>query len=435
MNCANGDVVGVASDGAELDLPAKAGGTHIKVPKFAFGFADRSLSVAAEITSKGSGSVLDFGSGHIDALNLSYDAENGLRMVATVSVSLPTGQDAKQTLTVHDVVLAKKETRLAFRGVGRIDVPDPFSFAGMQISKRTESDACKLADSPVVAKFNDAKEHLDLMLCATARFPSFLTPKQTQSHVGDLSKPGSAIIPPGDAGVFVNFNGLVIGPDGGLVDDGSPDVKTCPTKQTPRFASDSPEGRLLHDEERESLDCRVEAEIDETIALGALELQEIKVNLVRRLSDQTTVPGRPQFRIVALVKFGKYLSVDGGAFGVINAQFNDHRMVVAGHFSDVVSVRFGAVNAGIRGFSMDFSEQQRSFIAEGGQVSTGGGGVSTTTLYFSEIAFVETRTKNGDFKIAKLRAPVDVKRTGLGLLFRLVTDLGSTSFLHLFKLP
>jgi hypothetical protein len=437
LNCINREIAGVASDGGELDLPAKAGGIHVKIPAFTFAFADRSLSPAdlkLSITSAGSGSALDFPGGRIDSLALSYDPGTGLRVVGTASVNLPTGQDAMQRLTIHDVAVGRRGSGLGIVGVGHIESPD-FTFAGMaKLQTLTDNGACKDAKSPVDTEFTAATERVDVKLCASvALLPSFLTPKQTQSHVGDLGS-GGGIIPPGDATVSLKFRGLVIGHDGIPVND-TPPVTECPADTKPSGLTPQ-ELQLLKDEQQEYLDCRVEAQLDSTFALGPLELRQVNVNLIRALSDKQTTPSRPQFRVLALVKFGKYLSTDGGTSGVINAQFNNRRMVVAGHFADVVNVRFGVVSAGIRGFSMDFSDQQRSFVAEGGQISSAGSaGVSTTTLYFSEIAFVEVRGKNGEFKIAKLRAPVDVKRTGLGLLFRLVSDLGSMSFLHIFKLP
>jgi hypothetical protein len=276
---------------------------------------------------------------------------------------------------------------------------------------------------------------MTVKLCATATLPTFIKPQATRSHVGNLGT-GAGIVAAGDASAQVVFDGLEIGHDGAPTDT-SESVKECPASGSPGIVLKPDEAALLSEERQggEDLDCRVSAFIDPSITIGALELRHVEVNLVKSLSDpQRTKPTFPQFRILALVNFGKYLSTDGGTPGVVNAQFNDNRMVVSGRFANVVSAHFGAISAGIRGFSMDFNEQQRSFIAEGGQVSAGNG-VSTTTLYFSEVAFVEVFDKKRDaWRLAKLRAPIDVTRTGLGLLFRLVTDLGSSSFLHLFRL-
>lgn len=436
LQCANHEVVGLASAGGTVTLPAQLGGVGVKLPPFSFSLADRRLAPAdlpIGITSAGSGSVFEFPGGHFDGLRLAYSDEAGLRAVGSVSVTLPTGQATAQALTFRDVAIGRRGSGLGVLAIGHVEAPN-VAFAGMRLDALSDDGACKGATSPIDAQFDQSSQRVSLKLCAQAAFlPSFLAPMQTQSHVGDLGS-GGGVVPPGPARASLRFHGLVIGHDGAPVDDGSPGVTTCPGDTTGELGQ--PERGLIQDEQREYLDCRVEAQLEPNFALGPLDLRQIRINLVRRLSDQTTVPSRPQFRILALVKFGKYLSTDGGTAGVINAQFNDQRMVVVGRFADVVSVRFGAASAGIRGFSMDFSQQQRSFVAEGGQLSAGNaGGVSSTTLYFSEIAFVEVRDKQGNFKIARLHAPIDVKRTGLGLLFRLVTDLGSTSFLHLFKLP
>lgn len=439
LKCANGEITGVASEGGQVTLPLKAGGIRATVPTFSFLFADRTLTPAelsVPFTAAGSNSVLDFPGGHVDELKLGYTTVAGFHFVATASVTLPTGQNAVEALKIHDIAIGKRGAGLGLVGIGHIEAPAKFSIAGMQLETLTDTDVCKDAKSPVDTLFDDKTERVAVKLCGRASLlPSFLSPKQTQSHVGDLAS-GNGVIPPGEAKASVTFKGLVLGPDGSpVVDPASPDLFVCDGGNQPSNTLSPTELRLLKAEQREVLDCRVSAQIEDNIALGPLELRQINVNLIRKLTDGT-VPTRPQFRILALVKFGKYLSTDGGTSGVINAQFNNQRMVVAGRFDDVVNVRFGVVSAGIRGFTMDFSDQRRSFIAEGGQVSSGGSaGVSTTTLYFSEIAFVEVKDKSGNFKVSKLSAPVDVKRTALGLLFRLVTDLGSTSFLHLFKLP
>ena len=439
LNCANGEIAGIASEGGPVVLPLKAGGIHATIPSFSFSFADRSLTPAdlsVPFTATAGGSVLDFPGGHVDELKLGYTTAAGFQFVATASVTLPTGQNVAEVLKIHDIAIGKRNAGLGLIGIGHIEAPPKFSIAGMQLETLTDTDVCKAAKSPVDVLFDDKTERVNVKLCGRASLlPAFLSPKQTQSHVGDLAS-GSGVIPPGDAKASLSFRGLVLGPDGSPVaDPSSPDSFVCDGDTQPSNTLSPTELHLLKAEQREVLDCRVSAQIEDNIALGPLELRQINVNLIRKLTDGT-VPTRPQFRILALVKFGKYLSTDGATSGVINAQFNNQRMVVAGRFDDVVSVRFGVVSAGIRGFTMDFSDQRRSFVAEGGQVSTGGpAGVSTTTLYFSEIAFVEVKDKSGNFKVSKLSAPVDVKRTGLGLLFRLVTDLGSTSFLHLFKLP